>query len=71
MQDYDNEIGQGVAARIDLFGLDASWSLWHNVFVDIKFLHRKKASDDAAREISTQVFGAGLRINMWNPNMDF
>ncbi len=71
VQDYDNEIGQGVAARIDLFGLDASWALWHNVFVDIKFLHRKKASDDAAREASTQVFGAGLRINMWNPNMDF
>ncbi|MBK6994254.1 MAG: hypothetical protein IPH31_04780 [Lewinellaceae bacterium] len=51
VQDYDNEIGQGVAARIDLFGLDASWSLWHNVFVDIKFLHRKKASDDAARRL--------------------
>jgi len=71
VQDYENEIGQGVAAKIDLFGLDASWALWHNVFVDVKFLYRKKDSEDNARDFSTKVFGAGIRINMWNPNMDF
>ncbi|MFN0037274.1 MAG: capsule assembly Wzi family protein [Saprospiraceae bacterium] len=71
VRDYGNEIGQGVAAKIDLFGLDASWSLWHNVFADLKFLYRKKDSDDDARDLSTQVFGAGLRMNLWNQNLDF
>jgi len=71
VQDYGNEIGQGVAGKIDLLGLDASWTLWHNVFVDFKFLYRKKDSDDDSRDGSARVFGAGLRVNMWNPNMDF
>ncbi|MBC7775303.1 MAG: hypothetical protein H7246_07685, partial [Phycisphaerae bacterium] len=71
VQDYGNEIGQGVAAKIDLFGLDASWALWHNVFVDFKFLYRKKDSDDNARDLSTQAFSAGIHINMWSPNLDF
>ena len=71
VQDYENEIGQGVAANIDLFGLDASWALWHNVFVDLKLLYRKKNSEDSARDFSTKVLGAGIRINMWNPNLDF
>ena len=71
VQDYGNEIGQGVAARINLLGLDASWSLWHNMFVDVKYLYRKKDSDDDNRDLSTQVFSAGIRLNMWNSNLDF
>ncbi len=71
VKDYGNEIGQGIAATIDLFGLDASWALWHNVWVDFKFLYRKKDSTDDARDLSTQVFGFGFRMNIWNPNLDF
>ncbi|MDO8365271.1 MAG: hypothetical protein Q7T20_00650 [Saprospiraceae bacterium] len=70
-QDYGNEIGQGVAARVNLIGFDASWTLWHNVFADFKLLYRKKDSDDNSRDLSTQILSAGVRMNMWNPNMDF
>ncbi|MBX2890250.1 MAG: hypothetical protein KF734_04935 [Saprospiraceae bacterium] len=69
--DYGNFTGQGVAANIDIFGFDASWMMYHNLFVDFKFLYRKKDSADDDRDLKTQIFGLGLRMNLWNANLDF
>jgi hypothetical protein len=71
VQDFGNEIGQGARGRINLVGLDASWALWHNLFADLKFLYRKKASVENTLDLRTQVFGLGLRMNLWNQDMDF
>lgn len=71
VQDFGNFTGQGVAATIDIFGLDASWMLYHNLFVDLKILLRKKDSADDTRDLNTNVFGVGLRMNIWNENLDF
>ncbi len=71
VQDYGNEIGQGVKATINLIGLDASWALWHNLWADLRFLYRGKDSNDPARNQDTKVISAGIRMNIWNPNLDF
>jgi hypothetical protein len=71
VMDYGNYIGQGVAATIDLAGLDASWMIWHNLYVDLKLLVRRKKSDDPAKSENTKTFGVGLRMNIWNNNLDF
>lgn len=71
VQDYDNRIGQGVSANIDLVGVDLSWQLWHNAFVDLQFLYRKKDSRDDWRDLRSRVFGVGFRMNIWNPRHDF
>ena len=71
VQDYGNFTGQGVAATIDLVGLDASWMLYHNLFVDLKLLLRNKDSADDARDLKTSLFGLGFRMNIWNENLDF
>lgn len=71
VQDYGNFTGQGVAATIHIFGLDASWMWYHNLFVDLKILLRKKNSVDDARDLNTTTFGLGLRMNIWNENPDF
>jgi hypothetical protein len=71
VQEYGNEIGQGVAADIRLVGFDASWALLPNLFADLRFLLRQKDSADDARDLTTRLFGAGLRMNLWNPNLDF
>lgn len=71
VQDYGNATGQGVAATLDIFGLDASWMLHHNLYVDLKWLYRNKNSADDARDLKTILFGFGLRMNMWNGNPDF
>ncbi|MCB0574836.1 MAG: hypothetical protein KDC61_09750, partial [Saprospiraceae bacterium] len=71
VQDYGNVIGQGVSANIDLLGIEATWMLYHNLFVDLSVLLRNKNSDDDTRDLNTKVFGIGLRMNIWNPPLDF
>ena len=71
VQDYGNFTGQGVAATLDIFGFDASWMLYHNLYADFKVLLRNKDSADDARDLKTSLYGFGLRMNIWNENHDF
>lgn len=71
VQDYGNRIGQGLSSRINLLGLDATWALAHNLFLDLKLFYRNKDSEDDARDVNTLVFSAGFRMNLWTPNLDF
>jgi hypothetical protein len=71
MQTYDNFIGQGVGARTLLFGLDISYMLAHNVFLDLQYFQRRKRSDDPARDQSLLYLGGGLRVNIGRTRMDF
>ena len=71
VREYGNETGQGVSALINLAGLDISYMLAHNMFVDLQYFHRKKTSDDPARDNSLQYFGAGIRVNLARLRMDF
>lgn len=71
VQDYGNVTGQGVAATLGIFGFDASWMIYHNLYADFKLLIRNKNSDDDARDLKTNLFGFGLRMNIWNENLDF
>lgn len=69
--DYGNFIGQGVAASIDLLGLDVSWQVYHNTYLDFKLLLRRKNSADDTRDLDTRLWGFGLRMNVWEQRMDF
>lgn len=71
VMDYGNTLGQGIGARLDIYGLDATWMLYHNLFVDLKFLYRRKNSEDDALDLNTKVYSLGLRMNIWNQNLDF
>lgn len=70
-QDYGNKIGQGIGASINLLGLDASWMFQHNMYLDLKLLLRRKDSVYDARDRETKLISAGIRMNMWQPAMDF
>ena len=69
-QEYGNTTGQGVAGTTAMAGLDISWMLYHNLYVDLNVLYRLKDSDDNARDLTTKVIGIGLRMNIWNQNID-
>lgn len=71
VKDYGNTIGQGVGARIHLLGLDASWALWHHLFLEIRYQYRDKSSEDPLRDARTQLFSGGIRLNLWSQNLDF
>jgi hypothetical protein len=69
--DYDNFIGQGVSANTRLLGLDVSWELWRNTFMDFHVLLRNKKSDDKAFDLDNRIFTMGVRMNFWPVNNDF
>lgn len=69
--DYGNFTGQGVAGRLQTVGLDVTWQFYHNVFLDLKWLSRRKKSDDPARRLNTHIFTAGVRMNLYPQNYDF
>ncbi|MEN9611239.1 MAG: hypothetical protein RLZZ628_2053 [Bacteroidota bacterium] len=62
---------QGDMATITSVALDASYQLYHNVFLDFNALLRQKNSIDATRNQRTLYFGGGIRINMRQRRMDF
>ncbi len=71
VQEYGNETGQGVSVAVALAGVDISYMIAHNVFLDAQYFYRKKTSDDPARDDTLQYIGAGLRINLAKMRMDF
>ncbi len=63
LMDYGNYVGQGVHCNITTISLDASWQLYHNMFLNFQTYARKKTSLDQARDQSTFYVGGGLRVN--------
>ncbi|HNE28091.1 MAG TPA: hypothetical protein PLW66_02935, partial [Saprospiraceae bacterium] len=64
-------IGQGVKSELQIAGLDASWELYHNLFIDFNLLWRQKNSQDQLRDQSTLAIGGGIRLNIWRQQLDF
>jgi hypothetical protein len=70
-QNYGNEIGQGIGADITLFGLDISYQMAHNVFLDFQYFNRKKDSRLDVKDQMSSYLGGGIRINIGRQRMDF
>ncbi len=68
---YGNEIGQGVASNTLLFGLDLSYQLFHNVFLEAHYFYRRRTADLPQLEQQTQYFGGGIRMNIARQSLDF
>lgn len=71
LYDYGNVIGQGVGAQINIIGLDVSYQVFHNIFLDLNFFYRKKDSEDNALDITTRYIGGGIRANINRQRWDF
>jgi hypothetical protein len=71
VQDYDNFIGQGISTTTTLLGLDLSYELYHNIFLDFHYFYRKKDSALAERNATNSYLGLGFRMNTGFMRMDF
>ncbi len=69
--EYGNVTGQGIGATVMLAGVDLSYQVAHNVFLDFYYLYRDKDSELDARDLNTRLFGAGLRVNLHRQRLDF
>ncbi len=69
--EYGNEIGQGIKTQTLLFGLDISYRLAHNIYLDLNYFYRNKDSASDPLDLRTQYLGGGIRINLERMRMDF
>ncbi len=71
VQEYDNLVGQGAAADTWLAGIDLSFELWHNLFLDLRYFQRKKTSELPERNNLVRFVGGSMRLNVGQARMDF
>ncbi len=69
--DFGNEIGQGINSEVILLGLDISYQIRHNIFLELNYFYRRQDSADNSRDRTTQYFGGGFRMNIAHRNNDF
>jgi hypothetical protein len=71
IREYGNELGQGIGAQINIFGLDVNYQLFHNIFLDLNLFYRRKDSEDDALDLTTRYIGGGIRMNINRQRWDF
>lgn len=69
--DYGNFIGQGIETNLTSIGLDISYLLFHNYFLDLNVLYRSADADLEDLDIDTKYIGGGLRVNIGNIVSDY
>ncbi|MEP6645520.1 MAG: capsule assembly Wzi family protein [Saprospiraceae bacterium] len=62
--DYGHFIGEGVSSHIVFWTTSLDYELSPGLFVDLQYISRKKTSDIAARNLNTNLFQFGIRLNM-------
>lgn len=70
-QNFNNETAQGVTADISLFGIDLSYQLAHNLFLELHYFNRVKNSVLDIKDQNDQYFGGGIRMNIGRRRLDF
>ena len=63
-QDFNNEIGQGIATDLTFFDFTSTYQLKHNLFFDAKFVYRDLNSDIDLRDITSSFVSAAVRFNI-------
>ena len=70
-QDFGNEIGQGIETTTIILGIDISYQIFHNGYIDLHYFYRKKDSDNNLLDKTTNYIGGGFRMNIGKMRMDF
>ncbi|MGD1895211.1 MAG: hypothetical protein ACFB15_32035 [Cyclobacteriaceae bacterium] len=70
-QEYGNELGQGIATDLTSLEAVASYQVWHNVFVDVSYLHRLQTAAELDLEQKTNFLSLSLRVNIERIRHDY
>ncbi|MEL6925350.1 MAG: hypothetical protein AAFO94_14985, partial [Bacteroidota bacterium] len=71
LQDFGNTICQGVRSENLLFGLDVSYQLFHNGYLDLHFFYRDRDSMNDELDLRTTYISGGFRMNIGRQRFDF
>ncbi|MEO1626861.1 MAG: hypothetical protein AAFV25_17035, partial [Bacteroidota bacterium] len=70
-QNFGNEIGQGIETQISLVGLNISYELFHNGYIDLYYQYRREDSAQDDLDENSGYFGLGFRMNIATREMFF
>lgn len=70
-RDYGNVLGQGVANQLLIADLNASYQLWHNLFAEVRYLHRRRENALLPEAEVTNYTSLGIRWNIRQRHFDF
>jgi hypothetical protein len=63
-QRYQNTIGQGNRNQVLYIMLRSQYQIYHNVFIDLDFIHRQNNDELFSTTSSSFGFMSGLRVNL-------
>ncbi len=63
-QDYNNDTAQGIATTTRIIGLEASYQLFHNMYIDLIYFYRNQNSEVDQYDRQTNYVGGGVRVNL-------
>lgn len=69
--DYNNTLRQGVPTELLVADVIASYQLWHNIFVDLRYLRRTRTAPEVQLGEKTSFASLALRWNIRQRNYDF
>ncbi|MEM8969916.1 MAG: hypothetical protein AAGE93_26100, partial [Bacteroidota bacterium] len=70
-QEYDNELGQGIATTLTIGDLTATYQLWHNMFIDLRYLYRLQEASATNLNQETNFLSFALRVNIDRIRYDY
>ena len=71
-QDYGNTLRQGIPTQLMVMDLIASYQLWHNIFIDLRYLRRTRVTSEVQpAEEKNSYASVALRWNIRQRNYDF
>ena len=59
-----NDTAQGIQTTTRIIGLEASYQLFHNMYVDLIYFYRDQNSEEERYDLKSSYIGGGLRINL-------
>ncbi len=71
IDNYGIEIGQGVNSTTLLAGVDLTYRLAHNIYIDLSYLYRTKDSEQDNLDRTDTYFEGGIRMNIAPRKNDF
>ncbi|MEZ5055188.1 MAG: hypothetical protein R2807_10585 [Chitinophagales bacterium] len=70
-REFGNTTGQGVKSKTFYVDFIATYEPWHNVFIDLTYVYRKKKSQEIARNMQTHFLNLSLRWSIPYRRYDF
>ena len=71
VSDFGNEIGQGISTKVTSLEFNASYQVFHGMFIDATLLNRMKDSAVDDLDLDTKYIGFGLRANVGNIKLNY